>query len=188
MCFLFVKVIQEGLQDNLLMQPSDFLQNYLLMYYIANGLKTVTASNVFLVSENFETNIEKINSNVLTKILWWSEVFSKDNSPGFRSFCSSLRLHIIRRARKEKNFNLATLHVNKFLNQEELFKEEMQEQFSLDSVGNLLLQKKTEMSSCSLDVARAVKEVIKLLYATEDNKQLVFNLCAAASTGKKTRY
>lgn len=182
-------IIQEGLQDNLLALPSEFLQTFSIMHYVANGLKSVLnnslASNVFLVSENFENDIEKIDSTILSKILWWSEYFSRDHhNPGFLSFCSSLRLHIIRRARKEKNFNLAVVHINKFLAQEEAFKmETANQQLNIESIGNLLMQKTPELSTCTIDVAKAVKESIKLLHATdESNRQLVFNLCASAST------
>ncbi|KAF5305594.1 hypothetical protein FQR65_LT07674, partial [Abscondita terminalis] len=182
-----LSTIQEVMQDNLLSLPSEFLQTFSLMHYIANGLKSILnnslASNVLLVSENFENNIEKIDSTILSKILWWSEYFSRDHNPGFNSFCSSLKLHIIRRARKEKNFKLACLNLNKFLAKEDLFRlETANQQLSLENIGALLLQKTTEFSNCSIDMAKAIKETIKLLYASEDNKQLVFNLCASAST------
>ncbi|KAK4876755.1 hypothetical protein RN001_009261 [Aquatica leii] len=182
-----LSTIQEVMQDNLLSLPSEFLQTFSLMHYIANGLKSILnnslASNVLLVSENFENNIEKIDSTILSKILWWSEYFSKDHNHGFNSFCSSLKLHIIRRARKEKNFKLASLNLNKFLAKEDLFRvETANQQLSLENIGLLLLQKTTEFSNCSIDMAKAIKETIKLLYATEDSKQLVFNLCASAST------
>ncbi|KAF5303932.1 hypothetical protein FQA39_LY01717 [Lamprigera yunnana] len=180
--------IQEVMQDNLLSIPSEFLQTFSLMHYVANGLKTVLnrslASNVFLVSENFENSIEKIDSTILSRILWWSEYFSRDqHNPGFNSFCSSLSLHIIRRARKEKNFKLACLNLNKFLAKEDLFRIETSGQYlTLENIGVLLLQKTAEFSTCSIDMAKAIKEAIKLMYASEDNKQLVFNLCASAST------
>ncbi|KAB0796118.1 hypothetical protein PPYR_10179 [Photinus pyralis] len=177
--------IQEIMQDNLLSLPSEFLQTFLLMHYVANGLKTILnnslASNVFLVSENFENDIEKIDSTILTKILWWSEYFSRDQqNPGFNTFCSSLRLHIIRRARKEKNYELACLHLNRFMAQEGMFA--LNERLPLEDIGLLLLQKTAEFSTCTFDFAKSMKEAIKLLYATEENKQLVFNLCANAST------
>ncbi|KAK5642069.1 hypothetical protein RI129_008236 [Pyrocoelia pectoralis] len=183
-----LSVLQEVMQDNLLSLPSEFLQTFLLMHYVANGLKTVLnnslASNVFLVSENFENDIEKIDSTILSKILWWSEYFSRDHhNTGFNTFCNSLRLHIIRRARKEKNFQLACLNLNRFMAQEGVFRiETSNEQLSLEDIGLLLLQKTAEFSTCTIEFAKTIKEAIKLLYATEDNKQLVFNLCANAST------
>lgn len=181
-------VIREGLQDNLLIQPSEFVQIFSLMHYIANGLKTAlnnsSASNVFLVSENFEDDISKIDSTVLLKILWWSEYFFRSHhNPGFNSFCSSVRLHIIRTARKEKNYNLAHFHINKFLGQEDMFKAEVSvEPLSLENIAMLLIQKSGDFDNCTIDFAKATKEIIKLLYATDENKQLLFNLCASVST------
>ncbi|XP_025837692.1 serine/threonine-protein kinase SMG1 [Agrilus planipennis] len=180
--------IQNTIQNSLVMLPSEFLQTFNLMQYIANGLKNILNSTptntVFLVSENFEKDLEKIDSTVLTKILWWSEFFAKTQDQGFSAFCSNLRLDIINKSRKERNLKAASLHINKFLEQKEFLVDEHTNSSTtpLQNIASMLIQKSPEVGLWSLDLAKVAKEIIKLLYLVND-KQLTFNLCAAVSTG-----
>lgn len=175
------------IQDNLTSAPSGFLQNFCLMHYICNGLKNiinnVPASTVFLVSENFETEVHKIDLALLNKILWWSECFARVQSQGSSIFSNNLRLDIIKKARKEHNFKLASLQLCKFLKAKDLWHEgENGGHVSINNIATYLLQKLPEFGVWSSDLARAINETIKLSYYQEESKQLTFNLCAAAST------
>ncbi|KAJ8935611.1 hypothetical protein NQ318_017349 [Aromia moschata] len=178
-----ISTIQKSIQDYISLSPSEALQTYTLLQYVANGLKHIAedspAHTVFLVSENFENEIHKIDSCVLRKILWWSEYFGKVQNQGFNIFCSNLRLDIIKRARKEKNFKMAANHIHKFFKDKSIF---FSEEKNLNTMAPLLIQKLSEVNVWSMDTARAVAEVIKLSYAYEENHHHTFNLCAAAST------
>ncbi|XP_030753715.1 serine/threonine-protein kinase SMG1 [Sitophilus oryzae] len=174
-----LEAIQKNVQDLLPLAPSEFLQNYSVLQYVGMGLRRVAegspAHTVFLVSENFETEINKVDTSVLRKILWWSEYFGKVQNQGFNIFSSNLRLHIIKRARKEKNFGLATRHIFKF------FKDKGVE-FTSDILSAFNMEKVSDIKLWTLDTARAMCEVIKVCHANEDSRQMAFNLCASVST------
>ncbi|KAG5885459.1 hypothetical protein JTB14_037040 [Gonioctena quinquepunctata] len=175
--------IQNTIEDYLHLAPSTFLQNYSLLHYVANGLKQVAqdhlAHTVFLVSENFENEIHKIDSCVLRKILWWSEYFGKVQNQGFNIFCSNLRLDIIKRARKEKNFNMAINHIHKFFRDKDFA---VGTEYSLTDVANSVILNIQDTSVWTIDIARAIFEIIKVSYSHEQDHQKTFNLCAVAST------
>ena len=175
------------MQEELLTLPSDSLETYSVLMYVAHGLKNVLnnilASSVFLVSENFEKEVGKISSSVLSKILWWSEFFAKLQNQGFNMFCSNLRLNVIKKARKEKNFNLATNHLYVFLQEKDVLY--MREERSGNVLNNIVshsLKKIPDMPIWCVDNARCVYELIKLSYVDTDSRQLTFDLCAVAST------
>ncbi|XP_050514722.1 serine/threonine-protein kinase SMG1 [Diabrotica virgifera virgifera] len=175
--------IQNNIEDHLHLAPSEFLQNFSLLHYVGNGLKNIAQGNlahtVFLVSESFENEIHKIDSSVLRKILWWSEYFGRVQNQGFNVFCSNLRLDIIKRSRKEKNFQMAIKQIHKFFNDKDLV---MAGELNIVDITNTFMHKIQDINVWTVDVARAVFEVIKLSYSYEQNHQQTFNLCAAAST------
>ncbi|CAH0546905.1 unnamed protein product [Brassicogethes aeneus] len=177
-----ISTIQRSIQEHLNSAPTEFLQNFSLLLYVANGLKNVAnnspAHTVFLVSENFENEIEKVDSSVLRKILWWSEYFGAVQNQGFNIFCSNLRLDIIKRARKEKNHKLAHLHLTKFFRDKDV----QLENFEYGSIANTFIEKVGDIQIWSVDVAKAASEIIKLSYIQEENRNHTFNLCAATST------
>lgn len=183
-----LSIIHTMLQDNLTSLGSGFTQNFCVMHYVANGLNNilnnVPANTVFLVSENFETEINKIDSRILNKILWWSECFGQIQNQGTNTFSNNLRLDIIKKARKEKNFSLATTQICKFLKDKNLLyeNENGNQQLLVANIAHSFLQKVSEMNTWSLDVARVVTEIIKMSYTFEDSRQLTLNLCAASST------
>lgn len=175
------------MQNELLSLPSECLQNYCVINYVIHGLKniinSIPVSNIFLVSENFENEIDKIDSGVLSKILWWSEYFAKLQNQGFSLFCSNLRLNVIKRARKEKNYFLAANQLYEFLQDKDMvFLNEAHEENKLLNIANSLMKKIPEITMWSLDTAKAVQEMVKLLYVDPECRQLTFNLCAIAST------
>ncbi|XP_056647970.1 serine/threonine-protein kinase SMG1 isoform X1 [Diorhabda sublineata] len=176
--------IQNNIEDHLHLAPSEFLQNFSLLHYVVNGLKHIAEGNlahtVFLVSESFENEIQKIDSSVLRKILWWSEYFGKVQNQGFNVFCSNLRLDIIKRSRKEKNFNMAINQINKFFRDKDLVV--LPDEMNVKNITNTFIHRISEINVWTVDVARAVFEVIKLSYSFEQNHQQTFNLCAASST------
>ncbi|XP_050301026.1 serine/threonine-protein kinase SMG1 [Anthonomus grandis grandis] len=177
--------VQKNVRDLLPLAPNEFLQNYSLLQYVAIGLRNVaqnlTAHTVFLVSENFEKEIDKVDTSILRKILWWSEYFGKVQNQGFDVFCSNLRLDIIKRARKEKNFELSSRQIYKFFRDKGI-------EFSCPYVNRLTFQelatKLSDITICTLDTAKAMSEVIKVCYHSEreDSRQTALNLCATVST------
>lgn len=180
---LNLKLIEDSTQEYLDIAPCEIFQTFCLLQYIGNGLKNIysniPANTVFLVSENFETEVSMIDSSILRKILWWSEYFGSMQNQGFNSFCSNLRLDIINRARKEKNFSLAYRHLYKFLEEKDLI---LNDYSDVDNLAVSVMNKLPDIKIWTMDTARAVSEVIKLLYVKEESKQDIFNLCAATST------
>lgn len=179
--------VHSVMQNELLSLPSEYLQNYCLINYVIHGLKNIVnnipVSNIFLVSENFENEIDKIDACVLSKILWWSEYFAKLQNQGFSLFCSNLRLNVIKRARKDRNYTLASNQLYEFLRDKDMiFLNEVHEGNQLQSIANSLLKKIPEFTMWSLDTAKAIQEMAKLLYVDPESRQLTFNLCAIAST------
>ncbi|KAJ8915770.1 hypothetical protein NQ315_004582 [Exocentrus adspersus] len=153
-----VSTIQEAIQDNISLVPSEFLQNYSLLQYVANGLNNIAhdklAHTVFLVSENFENELQK-NRFLYTK---------KDT---------------VVRSRKERNFNLAVSHIYKFFRDKNAAFTAIND---LNSLSSTFIKHLPEINSWSIDIARAIAEVIKLSYLCEADHTSTFNLCAAAST------
>ena len=174
--------LQQSVRDHLNYAPSEYLQNLLLMQYACQGVKNITkntdANTVFLVSEDFENEIAKVDSSILRKILWWSEYFGSVQNLSSTTFCTNLRIDVIKRARKERNFKLARNHIHRFLKDKELTLEDN----GFNTIASGFLQKIREISVWSVDTARVITEIIKLSYCTDQNRQHSFNLCASAST------
>ncbi|XP_060520485.1 serine/threonine-protein kinase SMG1 isoform X2 [Cylas formicarius] len=174
-------VVREAVQDNLCLAPSDFLQTYCLLQYVGTGLKSVAenapAHTVFLVSEQFDTEIDKIDTLALRKILWWSEYFGRVQDHGFNAFTGNLRLDIAKRARKEKNYGLAAKHLSNFFADK-----------GVDVAPDLrftaadFMEKFADVGPWTLDVSKAVTEVIKLCHTSEYSRSTALNLCASVST------
>ncbi|KAK9892619.1 hypothetical protein WA026_020997 [Henosepilachna vigintioctopunctata] len=181
---LNLNLIESSIQEYLSVTPCELFQYFSLYQYIGNGLKNVynniPANTVFLVSENFESEVNMIDSSILRKILWWSEYFGRIQNQGFNSFCSNLRLDIIHRARKEKNYGLAYKHIYRFLKEKDLVIADQDP--VTNSLANSIIMKISDITMWTLDTARAVTEVIKVLYMKDEDKHDIFNLCAATST------
>ncbi|KYB28836.1 serine/threonine-protein kinase SMG1 [Tribolium castaneum] len=173
--------IQSSIRYHLNLAPSDYLQELQVMQYASQGIKNIlngtTTNTVFRASENFENEISKIDSSILRKVLWWSEYFEGVQNQG-STFCTNLRLDVIKRARKERNFKLAFAHVSKVLKDKDLVIDDN----GFNTIATLFLQKIGDVSVWSIDTARVIMEIIKLSYCTDQNRQHNFNLCAAASS------
>ncbi|XP_017781881.1 PREDICTED: serine/threonine-protein kinase SMG1 [Nicrophorus vespilloides] len=179
--------IQSTIQNGILQLPSDFHQEFCLLNYVANGLQNisnnVSASTVFLVSDNFEREVVKVDSVILTRILWWSEYFTQIQNQGFSAFSSNLRLNIIKQARKESNYNMASSQLYRFLSSKSFLKENNPKTTSLlVNIAESFKAKLPEISMWNMDTAQGAKELIKLIYEDTDDKRLAFDLCAVAST------
>lgn len=152
--------MQKAIRDNLNLAPSDFLQNLLIMQYAGQGVKNivnnVSATTAFLVSEDFEQEINKIDSSALRKVLWWSEHFDKHQSNS-SLFCTNLRLEVIKRARKEKNYKLAFLHIYRFMKDKNL----VCDTDDMTKPVDFFVQKVKDVPQWTLDTARAISETIK---------------------------
>lgn len=180
-------IVEDSLQHCLFSNTSEYIQSLLLHSYTLNGLKNIlnecSATSVFLVSENFENEIIKIDSNLLLKILWWSERFIHIQNNRCNTFCNNLRLNIIKKARKENNFNLASKQLQLFFQQKGFLKvlSNDNRDFVLQNIGTSLMQSLSAVNISNIDNVKAMFEVIKLLYIS-DFKSLAFNLSAVVST------
>ncbi|XP_015595300.1 serine/threonine-protein kinase SMG1 [Cephus cinctus] len=172
------KATEEGLRN----LPSEYLNESVLIQYCGTGLSNLLngkANNVFDLYR-----VDKINyldSGVLTQILWWSEYFAKANN-----ICSnevaSLRLHVVRNARKEGNFNLAKREITKhFMTEQDLFNINYKENCTFsDIVANML-----DAPICvkwSKNNMRAFRETSKLLYRME-NVEDALKVCSVTALG-----
>lgn len=186
--------IRMAMQENALFAPVQFQQDFTLMHYVATGLQNAvnnvpSASTAFLVSENFELDVEKVDCAVMAKILWWTEYFCHLQLQHLTKFCNNLRLNIIKKSRKEGNMTGATSQLYRLLENNSLLRVEDQ-----SSGSNLLINmsesfklKIPEMRTWDLDGAKAAQELVKLLYDETPTdqcnpKKLAFDICAIAST------
>ncbi|KAL0113113.1 hypothetical protein PUN28_012373 [Cardiocondyla obscurior] len=171
------KIMQEGLRN----VPSEYLSDAILLQYSATGLKNLSRGkkdkNVFELYKIDKIN--DINSNVLTQFLWWSEYLNQTCDSGSTEV-DSLRLHVVRTARKEGNFNLAKREMVKYLKSEQ----------NLIRLRNPSACTFTEITSGILDgpidvkwaksSMRAFRELSKLLYDMENTSEALRMCCATA--------
>ncbi|XP_031845911.1 serine/threonine-protein kinase Smg1 isoform X3 [Nomia melanderi] len=118
------KTMEEGLRN----VPSDHLNESILIRYAANALKGLLSGReenaAFQLYKTEKLEYGGMDSRVLTRILWWSEYFEKarekENAKNSRaSEVADLRLHIVRTARKEGNFELAKRELINYLRSEQ---------------------------------------------------------------------
>ncbi|XP_044735996.1 serine/threonine-protein kinase SMG1 isoform X2 [Chrysoperla carnea] len=191
-----VNITQVCIQEKLRNLPSEFLQNSVFLNQIATCMK-----NTFLGNTNGETcinictdqnSIRQMNSNILSKILWWSECFNKVKPQNTTLDIANLRLDVARAARKEGNFNLARKQIQKFFDlKKDLYligESKMNQWAVLENISKTLIDyENLDVSTWSLNNARALMEAAKLLYVSHDNKELALFLCAVTSFGVSQR-
>ncbi|KAL6259418.1 hypothetical protein P5V15_009339 [Pogonomyrmex californicus] len=175
------KVAAKMMQDGLRNVPSEYLSDAILLQYSATGLKNLLRGkknkNVF---ELYKTDkINNINSNILTQVLWWSEYLDQAcNSTSTE--VDSLRLHIIRTARKEGNFNLAKREMVKYLKSErDLIQLKNPTVCTFTEITNSMLNGLVHVK-WTKNSMRAFKELSKLLYDMEDTNKALKMCCATA--------
>lgn len=162
-----VTVIREQIQELQLGGPSELLRSYSILHYVAVALIDRTqAPSVFLVSEDFENGIRKIDSSVLGTVLKWSEYFAQTNA-SFKVCASNLRLEVAKRARKERNFSLASRHLVNFFHDHNI---------NISQICDVDQLKFPEHTTSEL--ARAFTEVVKLMYCNQDTKHLALKLAS----------
>jgi len=170
------KITQEALRN----VPSEYLSDAILLQYSATGLKNLMCDknekNIFDLYK-----IDKINhtnSNILTQILWWSEYLDQgyDNSMEV----DSLRLHVIRTARKEGNFNLAKREVTKYFKlEQDLIQMKDSTACTFTEITNTLLNKPVHVK-WTKNSMRAFRECSKLLHNMENTDEALKMCCVSA--------
>lgn len=176
------KVAAKTMQDGLRNVPSEYLNDAILLRYSANGLKDLLQGKSNNVFELYKADkINHINSNILTQILWWSEYFNETCNGGTAEV-NSLRLHVIRTARKERNFNLAKREMVKYFKlEQDLFLSKNSTASTFSDITNTMLNEPIQIK-WTKNSMRAFKEFSKLLYGMENTREAL-KMCCATSLG-----
>ncbi|XP_076757575.1 serine/threonine-protein kinase Smg1 isoform X3 [Xylocopa sonorina] len=186
------KTMEEGLRN----VPSEYLNESILVRFSADGLKNLLSGREENVFELYKSEkVDHMDSSVLTRTLWWSEYFGKtrkNNSSEMRldnNKVTDLRLHIVRTARKEGNFELAKRELFNYLRSErEICRFEHRkggerdfinldfDQITDDVLNNVMHVK------WSKNNIRAFREYSKLLHDME-RADKALKLCSATALG-----
>ncbi|KAG7209878.1 hypothetical protein KM043_011480 [Ampulex compressa] len=172
------KTMEEGLRN----VPSEYLSESILVQYSATGLKNLLSGTNDNVYELYKVEkINHMNSSVITQILWWSEYFTQMKN-GCPAETASLRLHTIRTARKEGNFNLAKREMLKYFKYEQDLSK-IKDMGSLDflQVTDTMLKEPIRVR-WSKNNMRAFREYSKLLYNME-NADNALKVCSVTALG-----
>lgn len=183
------KTMEEGLRN----VPSEYLNESVLIRFSADGLKNMLSGKEENIFDLYKSEkLDHMDSNILTRILWWSDYFGrtkKNNSLEMRldnNEVADLRLHIVRIARKEGNFELAKRELLNYLRSErELCQFEGIERNYINSDFDQItddILKNVMHVKWSKNNIRAFREFSKLLYDMERvNKAL--KVCSATALG-----
>ncbi|KAG5339618.1 SMG1 kinase, partial [Acromyrmex charruanus] len=177
------KVAAKVMQDGLRNVPSEYLSDAILLQYSATGLKNISRGkkdkNVF---ELYKVDkVSNINSNILTQVLWWSEYLDQACDSGSTEV-DSLRLHVVRTARKEGNFNLAKREMVKYLKSEQdLIRLENPTACTFTEITNGLLNGPIHVKWTKSSM-RAFRELSKLLYDMEKTSEAL-RMCCVTTLG-----
>ncbi|KOC68709.1 Serine/threonine-protein kinase SMG1 [Habropoda laboriosa] len=186
------KTMEEGLRN----VPSEYLNESILVRFSADGLKALLSGHEDNVFELYKSEkVDHMNSSVLSRTLWWSEYFGrarKNNSSETRfdnNEVVDLRLHIVRTARKEGNFELAKRELLNYLRTErELCRldeckggERDYVDIDFDQVTEDVLKNVTHVKWSKNNI-RAFREFSKLLYDME-RVDKALKVCSATALG-----
>ncbi|XP_015127883.1 serine/threonine-protein kinase SMG1 [Diachasma alloeum] len=176
------KTIEEGLRN----MPSEYLSDSILTEYAAQGLADLLEGksvNGFDLSNS--EGVKNLGCNVMGQILWWSDYFST-SSLNSTNNVASLRLNLIKSARKEGNFKLAKREMIKYFSKEHLLGFESSTSATPgDSVFSDLT---TSILDTQISVKwtqnnmRAFREMAKLLYSMESVEEAV-KVCSVTALG-----
>ncbi|XP_063980993.1 serine/threonine-protein kinase SMG1 [Diachasmimorpha longicaudata] len=177
-----MKTIEEGLRN----MPSEYLTDSILAQYSAQGLADLLEGksvNGFDLSNS--QGVKNLGCNVMGQILWWSDYFSTSSTDSTNNI-ASLRLDLIKTARKEGNFKLAKREIVKYFSKEHLLDLELN---TSGSPGDSLF---SDLTASILDSQisvkwtqnnmRVFKEMAKLLYSMESVEEAV-KVCSVTALG-----
>ncbi|XP_037869832.1 serine/threonine-protein kinase SMG1 isoform X2 [Bombyx mori] len=162
------------------------LANHGLMNVVKNG-KVLT--NPFKPSSVKEHKYVTELKN-LSRVVWWNQYFTDLNVTEENVFFTeSLRLDLIKSARKNANIMMAKRELLKHFKNNSAFQLYLGEVENLEELSEVLLM---STNSYNLDIwtpnnACALTELCKLAYAKEDTKMPAINLCASISFGFSQR-
>lgn len=176
------KVAEKTASESLRSLPAEYLSDSLLVQYSAAGLTDLIAGRNVNAFELYRADkINYLDSNILTQVLWWSDYFARAG----RTRCAelaSLRLNVVRNARKEGNFDLAKREIVRYFRiDHELLDVNGSVAFTFDDLAENI----TNAPICvkwSKNNVRAFKEVAKLLYSMESGENAV-KICSATALG-----
>ncbi|XP_011689275.1 PREDICTED: serine/threonine-protein kinase SMG1 [Wasmannia auropunctata] len=176
------KVAAKMMQDGLRNMPSEYLSDAILLQYSATGLKNLSRGkknkNVFELYKVDKVN--NINSSILTQVLWWSEYLGQTCDSGSTEV-DSLRLHVIRTARKEGNFNLAKREMVKYLKSEQdLIRLKNSTACTFTEITSSMLNDGPVHVKWTKSSMRAFRELSKLLYDMENTNEALRMCCVTA--------
>lgn len=173
------KAMEEGLRN----VPSEYLTDSILMQYSSSGLINHLSgkkSNIFQLSQ--ADKINHLNICTLTQILWWSDYFARINNSESVEEVASLRLHVIRSARKEGNYNLAKREIVRyFRNEQNLFPNRDMEKCLFADIVTKALTNPVHVKWTKNNM-RAFREMSKLLYCMESTEDAL-KICSVTALG-----
>lgn len=170
-----------------------FLKNISVLQLANHGLKNMitkgkSLSNPFKPStmkeHKYTTELEN-----LTRVLWWNEYFTKLNMSEENVFYTeSLRLDVIKIARKNANLKTAKRELLKHFKRNSAFQMYLGNVTNLDELSEALLMSTNtyDLDIWTLNNATALVELCKLTYQKDEKEQAV-NLCASISLGFSQR-
>ncbi|XP_043280213.1 serine/threonine-protein kinase SMG1 isoform X1 [Venturia canescens] len=165
-------VMEEGLRN----APSEHLTDAILVQYASRCLTDIISEsskpfNVFQLSMEDNMNHSPYNPDckALSEILWWSDYYThmtSDTTSDER--VESLRLDMIKSARKTGNFKLASRQIVKYfrLNQESLGGLALSENSTLDDIKSLIIDNRVH-AKWTINSMRAFRQISKLLYSMD---------------------
>ncbi|XP_026671607.1 serine/threonine-protein kinase SMG1 [Ceratina calcarata] len=180
------KTMEEGLRN----VPSEYMNESILVRFSADGLKNLLSGKEENVFELYKSEkLDQMNSSVLTRTLWWSEYFGKAKKGEAElnsNEVTDLRLHIVRTARKEGNFELAKRELFNYLRSERevcRFENHKKDHMNLDldQLTDDVLKNIIHVKWSKNNI-RAFREYSKLLYDMECTDRAV-KLCSATALG-----
>ena len=160
--------MEEGLRN----APSEQLSDSILVQYSARCLENLLTGkkvNVFqlLPIETIDRATYNPDCKTLCEILWWSDYYVRmANSASTEDRVASLRLDMIKAARKAGNFKLAGREIVTYLkrNQDALAGIVLPENFTLSDVKSMIIANPVR-AKWTTNNMRAFREISKLLYS-----------------------
>lgn len=176
------KVAEKTTSESLRSLPAEYMSDSLLVQYSAAGLTDLISGKSVNTFELYRADkVNYLDSNILTQVLWWSDYFSRA-SDNRGTELASLRLNVVRNARKEGNFNLAKREIVRyFKGDQELFDVNGTASFTFDDLARNILSGPI-LVKWSENNVRAFKEVAKLLLSMENGDNAV-RICSATALG-----